>query len=496
MRLVFVSFSLLISLNIFSQVKNYGLSLNCQKNTECFPEFCNEIRSVVLLGFLRNDSIIPGCTGVLLNNEKFDGKPFLFTANHCIYSENFSYSINEKIIEDIVILFNYEADECYPNTPVVAPSSENIIIGAKIVSNFNDGLTDFALLEIFHNVPQSFNPFFSGWTNSKNIPDPKQGFVIHHPRGDIKKFSDYYDISRKYSGYNKRYWYVKDFLNGGIETSSSGAPLYDSFKRVIGNSHRANTNICEDENNDALFGKFSLSWNDKSSHSEQLRHWLNPNGTEDIYINSISGFEPCRENYFFEDAEDLHTSENVNGMPGSTGLLPGTRSYNGVYSASSNISAGQGVTILSNTSVEFQANTIVLGEGLTIEPESNFLAHHKPCIIPCENEDNNRNGEERRAGATGKNSKEELIEYVNFKENPKLFPEVFPNPTNNSFVLRNDNKQREIKIFSTKGKLLFKGDLLPNQNLRVSTLEFGKGIFIIHSLTESGKVYTQKLIVH
>lgn len=179
---------MLISLDIFSQVLNYGLSNNCQKNTECYPEYCDEIRSVVLIGYLRNDTIVPGCTGVLLNNEKLDGKPYLFTENHCIYSESFSYTINENIIEDIVILFNYEADECFPNTPVTAPSNVNLINGAKIVSNFDDGLTDFALLELIEDIPQSFYPFFSGWTNSENTPDPKQGFVIHHPRGDIKNF--------------------------------------------------------------------------------------------------------------------------------------------------------------------------------------------------------------------------------------------------------------------------------------------------------------------
>lgn len=390
-----------------------------------------------------------------------------------------------------MLIFNYESNHCIIPLPEI-----NILrTKATILASKDAFGSEFYLMEIQEKLPSIFAPYYVGWTNSKEKPNPSTGAMIHHPRGDIKKISEFSKIKTELL--NNRFWFISEFDFGGVEIGSSGSPLFDSQKKCIGHSSSAKTSndFCKNEKNEARFGKFDESWDGFSSIDEQLKHWLNPNGSDDEFIGSISGYEPCRESYFFEDAEDLHTSENVNGMPGSTGLLPGTRSYNGVYSASSNISTGQGVTILSNTSVEFQANTIVLGEGLTIEPESNFVAHHKPCTIPCDNEDNNGIGEERRAATSGKNSKEELVEYIKFKENPKLFPEVFPNPTNNSFVLRNDNKQREIKIYSTKGKLLFIGNLLPNQNLSVSTLEFGKGLFIIHSLTESGAVNTQKLIV-
>lgn len=183
-------------------------------------------------------------------------------------------------------------------------------------------------------------------------------------------------------------------------------------------------------------------------------------------------------------------------MQGVVGLLPGSRSYNGLYTASSSITAGQGVTILSNTSVEFQANSIVLGEGLIVQPGSNFIAQHKPCSVPCENEETIENLEERRAKINNpKNFKETEnrnilnVEYI-------LFPQVFPNPANNYFTLKNNNVERTIVIYSSEGQIMFTGSLNQNEDLKISTDEFGKGVFFIQSSSSSGAIQTQKLIVY
>jgi hypothetical protein len=88
-------------------------------------------------------------------------------------------------------------------------------------------------------------------------------------------------------------------------------------------------------------GRFDKSWQDGSSASERLRDWLNPSYST-IHLLAISGDEPCKSSYTFINANDLHTSDN------STW---GTRTYNGLYTASGTITTGNNVTIQSGTSV-------------------------------------------------------------------------------------------------------------------------------------------------
>ena len=497
MKNIIITFFYILSMQTaFTQSDGFGLAAICNENVVCHPDWCNQWRSVALILELEDEGIFdPGATGSLINNERYDGKPFFLTALHPFVSGSSPNDEEIERIENLRFVFNYQGESCLPNTPLNEPSTNQFVTGATLTAYHS--WTDFALFLLDERPPSEYAVFYNGWDNSD--VNPEDGSLIHHPQTDIKKISFFEGKAKKLQVLpaNQKYWEVTWSI-GTSETGSSGAPFYNKTKLVCGQQSHIfglEDDPC-DETIKSRSGRFDLSWNKYSGIEHQLMHWLNPNGTENIYIGSISGYEPCRESYFFEDAEDLHTSENVNGMPGGVGLLPGSRSYNGVYSASSSIVTGQGVTILSNTSVEFQANSIVLGEGLIVQPESNFIAQHKPCSVPCENEENDNNLEERRAKIFNPNNNKEIeskikpgVEYI-------VFPQVFPNPANNHFTINNNNVERTIVIYSSEGQIMFTSSLNQNEDLKISTNEFGKGVFFIQSSSNSGAIQTQKLIVY
>ena len=64
--------------------------------------------------------------------------------------------------------------------------------------------SDFALLRLEEDIPDSYEVHFAGWDATGNTPNTPVG--IHHPSGDIKKISfDYNNASN--SG---NYWDVNN----------------------------------------------------------------------------------------------------------------------------------------------------------------------------------------------------------------------------------------------------------------------------------------------
>jgi hypothetical protein len=77
------------------------------------------------------------------------------------------------------------------------------------------------------------------------------------------------------------HWEVS-FESGNTEAGSSGSPLFNQDKRVIGQLHGGDDSY-------SLYGKFSVSWNYSSIASKQLAYWLDPDNTG---TKVIDGFLP------------------------------------------------------------------------------------------------------------------------------------------------------------------------------------------------------------
>lgn len=259
------------------QLKAFGSSGSCNRNVNC-PEgaaWTFQRNSVVMLvsgssGF---------CSGALVNNTLNDGKPYVLTADHC-YSNPATW----------IFRFNWQSADC--NNPASSPTFESL---SGAVLRARATASDFCLVEITgglqgNSVPLSYNPYFSGWDNTGNIP--ASGAGIHHPSGDIKKISFENDplISTTFGSCPANsHWGVTHWDSGVTEGGSSGSPLFDQNHRIIGQLH-GGASACGASALSDEYGKFSVSWNPTSSDStSQLKYWLDPTNSGAQFSD---GFDP------------------------------------------------------------------------------------------------------------------------------------------------------------------------------------------------------------
>lgn len=221
-------------------------------------------RSVCLMSF--NDGQYSySCSGALVNNVRKDNTPYFLTANHCIST---SYEAGT-----LVTYFNYENSECSNSDASLSQS----LSGSELIAA--NSASDFTLLELSEYPPISYEPFLAGWDASNDSPET--GTSIHHPEGKYKCIGlDYdapvsYDYRVMWDNNNvteaNTHWKVRYEL-GTDESGSSGCPLFNEDKLIIGQLHGGDDTI-------SLFGKFSVSWDNSSSTTKQLKHWLDPDDT-------------------------------------------------------------------------------------------------------------------------------------------------------------------------------------------------------------------------
>lgn len=281
-----------------NELQDYGGSGACQVNVNCSPEgddWQMEKRAVAMI-------VVDGhrsCSGSLINNTWENQAPYFLTADHCVEPNDAIYNPN---IDNYSFYWNYETPGC-GNTGDPPYSSTS---GAIVVAN--NASSDFALLRLTEDPKNNLNidPFYMGWDRSGS--PGRGGVCIHHPRGDVKKIATHNIIPitsncfNGYNGYDDNFWkiYWNGTLNGHsvTEGGSSGSPLINNQKRVIGQLYGAgycsNRNCSDPINDIGNYGKFNISWtgNNNSDYRRRLDHWLDPGNTGRLTLDGLSN---CRE---------------------------------------------------------------------------------------------------------------------------------------------------------------------------------------------------------
>ncbi len=202
------------------------------------------------------------CTGVLLNNTAENRKPYILSAAHCYDFWNYP--------DVTVYTFNYESPFCKP----LDGDPLNSISGAKMKAK-HDSL-DFAIVELSSVPPARFRPYFAGWDCSDVLP--ASSVTITHPQGDVKKISSdkdppiIFDFEKAYTknGFLK----ILRWESGVTEAGSSGGPLFNQNKKVVG-TLTGGVAVCKNPVND-YFSRFALAWDYKPDSARQLKYWLDP----------------------------------------------------------------------------------------------------------------------------------------------------------------------------------------------------------------------------
>ncbi len=255
--------------NIYQKLsKTFNASGPCNVNINCEEgEKWQTIKRAVAVITLNNNTTT--CTGTLINNVRKDSTPYFLTATHCPVQNN------------SVTIFGYESPNCSPNTD---GSKVNSISGniPRALSVRND----FRLVELSSTPPSTYNVFYAGWSA---LPSPNNSSTsIHHPQGDVKKISFDEDtlISSSYNGGPANtHWGVGFWEVGTTESGSSGSPLFDNKKRIIGQLHGGSAS-CLVRASD-FYGKFSESWSFSNQSNEQLKFWLDPDTTNVLVLDGL-----------------------------------------------------------------------------------------------------------------------------------------------------------------------------------------------------------------
>ncbi len=234
------------------------------------------------------------CTGFLINNARNDCTPYFMTANHC--------GINAGNAASLVAYWNYENSYCRE-----VGSSDSGAAGDGTLNDFNTGSvfraayapSDFTLVEFDDPVSETANAFFAGWSNEAVAHT--SAIAVHHPSTDEKRisFEDDPGLLTTYGGNSEvtDYTHVRvvDWDDGTTEGGSSGSPLFDQNKRVIGQLHGGGA-ACGNDLSD-WYGAMSISWEGGGSANSRLRDWLDPDNTG---ISTLDGREQLACSFFVE----------------------------------------------------------------------------------------------------------------------------------------------------------------------------------------------------
>ncbi len=218
------------------------------------------------------------CTGALINNTRQDKTPYFLTADHC--------GVNSATDASIVVYWNYENSYCRE-----LGSSDNSDEGDGSFDQFNMGSilrasgenTDFTLLELNSPVPDQFNPFYAGW-NAEDVY-PSEAICIHHPGVEEKRIS--FEFDQLTSNNSINYIYVSDWDIGTTEGGSSGSPLFNNSKQIIGQL-RGGQAACTNDLFDR-FGRMARSWLGNNTVSGSLKPWLDPDNTGVLFLDGFEG---------------------------------------------------------------------------------------------------------------------------------------------------------------------------------------------------------------
>lgn len=224
--------------------KGFGDAGSCNINVHCpqADDWQDQVRSVAMI---INQNGSRWCSGSMVNNVRQDLTPYFLTANHCLTGVESQW----------VFVFNYESPTC---ANIDGPLNQTVTGGTVLG---NSSTSDYALIQLSSGVPESYNTFYNGWSAVDIAATSAVG--IHHPRGDIKKISWEYDplASTAYlgaPGSGTTHWRVFDWDAGTTEPGSSGSPLFDQDKRVIGQLHGGYA-ACGNDDPD-WYGKVARSW--------------------------------------------------------------------------------------------------------------------------------------------------------------------------------------------------------------------------------------------
>lgn len=324
-------------------VTGFAQSVPCHLNVNCTQgaNWQTEKRGIMRILMVFSNGL-GWCSGTTIANTSGTPEPYVLSANHCqLIGTNPDFSMWR-------FDFGYESADC--NNPATEPV-EKSVLGCQRKSA-GMGL-DFMLLRMT-SLPANYNVYFNGWTRVSN-PAATTTTFIHHPVGDIKKIS--VDLQAPVifnqtinwggqfgtSAVNTHWLVVPD--QGYFEPGSSGSPLFNQNKQIIGQLHGGNATAANCTVQNTYWGRFDLSWGQGATADARLRDWLDPTNTN--AMTQAGYIPPAPTTFTVSGNVQTHWGQP---MPNVTVQLSGSSTATTQTDASgnfsfANLSAGSNLTI-------------------------------------------------------------------------------------------------------------------------------------------------------
>lgn len=187
----------------------------CNINVNCPPGASHQdVKQSIALVVIGGGT----CSGALLNNTAQDGAQLFLTANHC--------AVGGPAPTQWSFVFNYEVMGCVGNSAAKIDS----VVGSTLIQQAAN--SDYCLVRINPPIPPAFKVYFAGYDATGAAITNTAG--IHHPQGDPRKicFDDQPPAKASWQGADT--WKIFKWDLGVTEPGSSGSPLFDANKAVVG----------------------------------------------------------------------------------------------------------------------------------------------------------------------------------------------------------------------------------------------------------------------
>jgi lysyl endopeptidase len=271
----------------------------CNRDVACdeADPWRRSLRATGLYSYVKNGYSYT-CTGTLLNNTARDGRPFFLTAEHCVSTPD--------QVASMTFYWNYQNATCRAPGSVengtvtdddqLDQTSTGALLRARYGSTHETGTIagkpDLTLVEVDDTIPPRYDLFFAGWSRAGQTT--AEAATVHHPDGHGKRISldrqatalaDYGDGP----GSGQTHLRVGDWEVGTTERGSSGAPLYDRRRHVVGvlsgGAAGCITGTAEDNDQPDWYGRVAPGFSSGDytppgfSRPATLADWLDPAGT-------------------------------------------------------------------------------------------------------------------------------------------------------------------------------------------------------------------------
>ena len=261
----------------------FGASGGCLANNNvlCFGNAWEFERNAVCLLVDQNGERF--CTGSMINNSCNNNIPYVLSANHCIPAGAGGPG-------QWRFIFQYWSSACNPSQ-----DDPNYIQFYGSTLRANASPSDFLLLQLNQMPDPTSGITYLGWDRTINAAT--SGASIHHPKGDVMKVStvntsalraDNYVFADGKQAVGSQHWIVS-WNNGVTEEGSSGAPLLNQSKKIVGqlsggpSACYAAANYLKD-----AYGRFDNSWTGTGNNATRLSNWLDPSGFGNMTAPSIN----------------------------------------------------------------------------------------------------------------------------------------------------------------------------------------------------------------